>query len=200
MAMLCILAFSLPLNKVVLGQSGDQSANIVGEKITLPSKTVSIHKLLAKRLLKEMVEEGYELPEEVRNDYKKGILNFTEFFSAEEIDLNKDGKPELIVKQSESNGICRGHNCPIWVFRSDKNKNQLLLKALIGNHDLVTLKNENKTYQDLLLINHSSANEKELKIYKFVNNGYKIKKCVTETVTEDKGKGLSYQYKEHSCN
>lgn len=202
MAMICVLALSLPLslNQVVFGQNEDQSANIIGEKIELPSKRVAIPKLLAKRLLKEMVEEGYELPEELRNDYNKGRLDFIKVFSAEKIDLNKDGKAELIVRQSESNGICKGHNCPIWIFRNDKDKNQLLLKALIGNYDLVTLKNENTTYQDLLLVNHSSANEKELKIYEYVGNKYQIKKCVTEIVTEDKEKGLSYQYKEHSCN
>lgn len=200
MTMLYVLALSLPVNKVVFGQNEDQSANIIGEKIELPSKKVTMPKFLAKRLLKEMVEDGYELPEELKNDYKKGTLNFVKLFSSEEIDLNKDGKSELIVSQSESNGICQGHNCPIWVFRRDKNKNLLLLKALIGNYDLVTLKNENKTYQDLLLINHSSASEKELKIYQYTSNKYEIKKCVTEMVTEDKERGLSYKYKEHSCN
>ena len=86
------------------------------------------------------------------------------------------------------------------MFRRDKDKNQLLLKALIGSYDLVLLKNKNRNYQDLLLVNHSSANEKELKIYQYASNKYEIKKCVTEIVIKDKEKGLSYQYKEHSCN
>lgn len=202
MTMLYVLALSLPLNKVVFGQSEDQSENIVGEKIELPSKKVIMPKLLAKRLLKEMLADGYELPEELKNDYKKGVLNFVKFFSSEAIDLNKDGRVELVVRQSESNGICRGHNCPIWVFSSNKNKNknQLLLKALIGSYDLVLLKNKNRNYQDLLLVNHSSVNEKELKIYQYASNKYEIKKCVTEIVVENKEKDFSYQYKEHSCN
>jgi hypothetical protein len=88
MAMICVLALSLPLNKVVFGQNEDQSGNIVGEQIELRSKKVGITRLLAKKLLKEMIEEGYEIPEELRNDYKKGALDFIKFFSAEEIDLN----------------------------------------------------------------------------------------------------------------
>ena len=91
MTMLYVLALSLPLNKVVFGQSEDQLENIVGEKIELRSKKVIIPRLLAKRLLKEllkeMVEDGYELPEELTNDYKKGVLNFVKFFSSEGIDL-----------------------------------------------------------------------------------------------------------------
>jgi hypothetical protein len=77
---------------------------------------------------------------------------------------------------------------------------QLLLKDVIGNFDLVTLKHKSKKYFDLLLVTHSSAIEHELEIHKFDGVKYKLSKCVTETAITNAQDNISYQYKEHSCH
>lgn len=191
-----VILIVLPLN-VVFSQS--QKSNFEVEKIELPTKKAKVPDVLAKKLLKEIVRKGYNFPEQFQEDYQKGLIDAASFFSAQEMDLNNDGKMELVLKQSEENAFCRGHNCPIWVFTKKGNNYQLLLNDNIGNYELVALKNKNNTYHDLLLTAQRSAVEHELKIYKFSGVKYHVKKCVLETVTSDAQGDPSYQYEEHPC-
>ena len=190
----------LPLNILSNQNQVTGDIDIVGKKIELPIREVTTPNLLAKKLLKEMVKDGYELSEELKVSYQKGLLEYNSFFSTKEIDFNNDGKPELVVRQSDKNSICRGQNCPIWILSKEGKSYKLLLKELIGNFELVTLKNKNLTYYDLLLTTHSSTIQHELKIHKFNGTKYNVKKCVTETFTPNTQDNTSYQYKEHPCD
>lgn len=187
----------LPLNTL---SSQKQKSDFLVEKIELPIKKVTVPNILAKKLLKEMARTGYKFPQQLKEDYQKGLIDAPSFFSAQEIDLNNDGNMELVLKQSEENPFCQGHNCPIWIFNKKGKNYQLLLNERIGNYDLVILKNKNNNHHDLLLTAHRSALEHELKIYKFSGAKYHIKKCVLETVISNDQGDDNYQYKEHPCN
>ena len=197
-----VILIMLPLNAAssqsqkpeVDGELIEFPTKVVGKRIKLPTKKASVPNVLAKKLLKEMVKTGYELSEQMKEDYQQGLS----FFAGQEIDLNNDGKMELVVRQSGNNPICRGHNCPIWIFNKKGKSYQLLLNDFINNFELITLKNKHHGYYDLLLITHTSGIEQELTIYQFSGVKYRIKKCITETAKSDT-EDNTHQYKEHSC-
>jgi hypothetical protein len=191
-----VILLILPINT---SSSQKQKSDFVVEAIEIPLKKATVPNALAKKLLKEITRKGYKFPEQLKEDYQKGLIDASSFFSAQEMDLNNDGKMELILKQSEENTFCRGHNCPIWIFDKKGKNYQLLLNDSIGNYDLVVLKNRTNTYQDLLITAHGSAIEHELKVYKFSGAKYHIKKCVLETVTSNAQGDFSYRYEEHPC-
>lgn len=190
-----VILIVLPLNDV---SSQKQKSDFVVKKIKLPVKKATVPNALAKKLLKEIAGKGYNFPEQFQENYQKGLINARSFFSAQEMDLNNDGKIELVLRQSQENAFCRGHNCPIWIFNKNGKNYQLLLNDSMGNYELVVLKNKNNTYHDLLLTAHGSAIEHELRIYTFSGAKYHVKKCVTETVTSN-DQGDSYEYEEHPC-
>jgi hypothetical protein len=146
-----------------------------------------------------MLRSGFILPPELKKDYRSGRLNAAELFSAQEIPINENGKPALLIRQNDANSICSGHNCPMWLYNQNGRFN-LLLKTDIGYYDLVVLKQTSHGYNDLVVIRHSSAVEHELINYKFNGRGYQAAKCLTETGEEDAQGKINYQYQEHKCD
>jgi hypothetical protein len=99
------------------------------------------------------------------------------------IDLNGDGKPEVIAQAFGIKAGCGATgNCPIWVFLKTENGYQLLLdtrdKEGIGGVELITV-DETRTngFSDLVLAADDSASEKTLLEYRYRNGQYRESAC-----------------------
>lgn len=172
----------------------------IGEHKQVKLKPVRMPGELAQTLLKEMLRSGFTLPPELRRDYRRGRLKATEFFSAYEVKLSKNGDPVLFIRQNESNSLCTGQNCPMWVYQKQNEGFNRLLSSDIGYFDLTVLKRTSNGYHDLLVVRHASAAEHELTIYSFNGKVYRAKKCFTETVERDAEGNAQYKYQQHKCD
>lgn len=171
-----------------------------GEKVVnLVNSEVKVPRDIAKKLFKEMVESDSDnvITSEVK---AKGKKDPTVFFAAENIDLNHDQVSELIVSPSDSTGLCTTPNCPVWIFKKNQNGYQQILSNSAGIYGYEILDIISNNFNDIALIEHSSAAEHEYSVYRFNGSEYKLINCITETAQEGKNNKVSYTYKEHNCN
>ena len=108
--------------------------------IKCPIKEVAVPKILSPRLTKEAKDDE---------------ITFTDPnmpFSAEEIDLNGDGKPEL-----EITGNGDSTNWPMWIFAKRGEQYVQLLKAYMGIYGYQVLKPTSFGYHNIMTIEHVSA-------------------------------------------
>ena len=170
--------------------------------IELKVKTVPVPNELAKGLFKEMIDDcsiDVEL-EYTKDVVKKGKENPSVLFVGENIDLNSDSIPELIVYPSGQEGACTSSNCNIWIFRKDGDQFVKILSGSTGIRGYLVLDGKLNNYQDISMVNHASAIEHEYEVYSFNGKEYKLKTCITETASEDSQGRVDFTYKEHGCN
>jgi hypothetical protein len=150
-----LIFFSIILISATVWTSARNSSS--EQIIKCPIKEVAVPKVLIPRLTKE-----------AKND-EITFADPNKPFSAEEIDLNGDGKPEL-----EITGNGDATNWPIWLFAKLGKQYVQLLKAYMGIYGYQVLKPVSFGYHDIMTIEHVSAAEHEITIYRF--NGQKYKK------------------------
>jgi len=92
------------------------------------------------------------------------------------IDLNGDGKPEVIAQAgAEETGCSPTGNCPFWIFRCRGTSYEVLLE---GEAQTFTIQHtRTKGYSDIVLSRHASAFESEAREYKFDGNFYRESAC-----------------------
>jgi hypothetical protein len=99
------------------------------------------------------------------------------------IDLNGDGKPEVIAQAFGIKSGCGATgNCPVWIFMKTANGYQLLLdtrdKDGIGGVELITVEDSRTNgFNDLVLAADDSASEKTLLVYRYRNGLYRESAC-----------------------
>lgn len=175
--------------------------NPIGEQKKIKLKPVPVPKELAQTLLKDMLSSGFELEGTDKRAYRSGKLKAAKFFSAYQVQLSETGSPSLFIQQNESNPLCNGHNCPMWVYNQNQNGGfDLLLKAEIGYYDLVVLKQSHNGYNDLVVTQHDSAVTHHLTVFRFNGTVYQAEKCFIETSKTDKQGKVRYLYKELKCD
>lgn len=195
------LVITLLLILVVGSAQNFAMADQIGKTKKVKQKSVKTPKTLAQGLLKEMIKSGFELPEEFANDYRRGKLNVTKFFSAYQIQISENGNPALLIRENGDYSLCSGQNCSMWIYSQNQSGEfNLLLSTFIGNYKLVVLRQSSNGYNDLLVTQHASAVEHELTIFRFNGSSYQAQKCLTETAEEDEQGKVKYQYQEHKCN
>lgn len=122
-------------------------------------------------------------------------------FCAEAVDLNQDGKPELLITLADVDDarmLCGAHNCPLWVYRRTSQGYQLLLEAW-SDSDIEVLKTSTRGYRNIKIRQHESAVEHDVIIYKFDGRRYRPRECVTETYVDDKQGGSRVKYERWNC-
>jgi hypothetical protein len=93
---------------------------------------------------------------------------------AESVDLNRDGKPELIVHGI--NDICGPYWCANRIYRKTKAGYQLLLDG--GDiQDFELQKTFTNGYRDVMAASHGSAFDSGLELYKYDGKRYGLKAC-----------------------
>lgn len=174
-----------------------------GEKEINPTKSfTAITNTLGKELFDELVSNGMIDKE---NEYEKeiveiGIRNPSILFTGENVDLNNDGTHELIVKLSGDHGACRSHNCPIWIFHTNGGTYKKILEASVGVFGYKILDMTNNNFNDVVLIEHSSAIEHEYTVFRYMNDEYQQYRCFTQSSRENKNGTINSSFKEHKCN
>jgi len=99
------------------------------------------------------------------------------------VDLNGDGKPEVIAQAFGIKAGCGATgNCPIWIFMKAANGYQLLLdtrdKEGIGGVELITVEDSRTNgFNDLVLASDDSASEKTLEVFRYRNGLYRESAC-----------------------
>jgi hypothetical protein len=133
----------------------------------------------------EVIPVPRQIVEELRRDQNWGpALSLKADGTADNlvaipIDLNGDGKPELIV-HGIGGEICGAQNCAHWVYRQTPDGYQLLLDADVVQH-IELQKTKSHGYYDLMTFEHSSAFESAATLYKFDGRRYQQKGCFWQT-------------------
>jgi hypothetical protein len=98
--------------------------------------------------------------------------------TAEPTDLNRYGKPEIIVHGI--NDICGAQNCYYWIFRRAGKGYRLLLDAGFIQY-VKPQKTLSNGYRDVMGAMHGSAWAHDLTLYKFDGRRYRRAGCFSET-------------------
>ncbi len=162
----------------------------IGKQIKLKTKGINLPNKIAKKLYREIITNG-DVEEERIIQYKN---NPSKIFIANEVDLNSDGVPEIIVTQSGENFWCISHNCPIWIYKKDGTKYTRILGGNFAAYEF--LEETENGYHNFATIGHSSAAESYIYIYSFDKTGYKKQKCVKQTYSRGKGGKVNVKYGE----
>lgn len=121
-------------------------------------------------------------------------LDCEELLEIKEIDLNRDGKTEIILRGQ--NNLCSAvGNCAFWIFANDGKSYKKLLYATdyseaedFGNQIKTAKTNR---FSDIVMKGHLTASDTTYETYKFDGKKYKQSKCLIETPvirTSDKPK------------
>jgi hypothetical protein len=95
-------------------------------------------------------------------------------FEPAELDLNKDGTKELLIRS----GCAAVGNCQFWVFRKTAHGYQMILKTLPGSVQTYRLLSQKaKGYFDLETSDHFDAWSGGTVVYRFNGREYKAVKC-----------------------
>ncbi|HQZ16346.1 MAG TPA: hypothetical protein PLD86_05650 [Vicinamibacteria bacterium] len=150
--------------------------------VTLAQDANSVPVALAGVLFEEVVKDGINSPEEIEALRKERGFNPARFFVGERVDLDGDGKRELLVQSSRNEPLCPTPNCPAWVYRVEGESYVRLLSDVAGYIDGVTvLATRTKGLLDIRIQQHSSAAERDVVVYRFDGQAYRPSDCTTDT-------------------
>ena len=178
----------------------------VAQDTECPRQAVKVPQDLAKQLLRRAFRTMQTEPDE-----KKRIIQEAEnskggisrLFCAEAVDLDRDGKRDLLIHQADvEDTYCGAHNCPVWVYRRTDGGYRLLLYATAGYFaDRITaLKSSTNGYRDIRSQYHQSAAEREVTVYKFDGKRYRARVCMTATYDNDERGRERVKYTRYRCS
>jgi hypothetical protein len=100
------------------------------------------------------------------------------------VDLNKDGRAEIIVQPVGLKAGCGATgNCPLWIFAASP-KAYRLLAEIEGVQMYRAEDSGNQGYADVAFASHDSASEKHIYIYRYSNGTYRSVACYDAWWTE----------------
>lgn len=110
------------------------------------------------------------------------------------VDLNSDGKSEIIA-QANGLGPCGGTgNCVFWIFQLTPTGTKVLLDSTLAGgprFELVTVRPWNTNgYRDVVLASHSSATARNIAWYRYANGKYRPSACFYLSWIGDHGESL----------
>ena len=111
-----------------------------------------------------------------------------------EIDLNGDGKAEIIAQATDDNACSPTGNCRFWVFQWSRDHYNLLLESQAQTFTIQPLKTDG--FHDLVLGFHGSATDTRLTEYKFEGEVYRSSGCYEANWSYFDEKGERHELKE----
>ena len=111
-----------------------------------------------------------------------------------EIDLNDDGKPEIIAQASDDNACSPTGNCPFWVFQWSHDHYNPLLEGQAQTFTIQPLKTDE--FHDLVLGFHASATKTRLTEYTFDSTAYRAAGCYEANWSDIDENGERHELKE----
>lgn len=168
------------------------------------SSGVKVPQDLARQLLSQAfksMETPQDEQDKITRDAEKMKGGVASLFCAEAVDLNRDGKQDLLIHQADVEGaFCTAQNCPVWVYVRTNDGFKMLLEATGGYiNPIEALKTSTNGYRDIRTYEHSSAVEHEITFYKFDGNQYSASVCRTEKFVGKRGGRDRFKYTTHKC-
>lgn len=125
-------------------------------------------------------DEGFKY----RVGHSHDSANCSEMIEVYRVDLNRDGKKEILVRGKNFQLCSAVGNCGLWVFEKTGSR----FKKLLSRSDYVdiselgeqVLRSGTKGYADLLLKEHFSAAETGFYTYEFNGRQYVVSRCMYE--------------------
>ena len=126
---------------------------------------------------------------------EKQVRELAEETRVELVDLNGDGKPE-IVAQANGLGPCGGTgNCIFWIFERTADGLKLLLdtddRSQVIFEKILIRPWSTNGYRDIVLGSHSNATSRSLVWFQFMRGAYRIHACYYSTWIGDDGQALN---------
>src|SRR5947209_128347 len=167
------------------------------------SSGVKIPQDLARQLLKQAFK-SMETPQDEQDKITRGVEGkggVASLFCAEAVDLNRDGKQDLLIHQADVEGaFCTAQNCPVWVYGRTSDGYKMLLEATGGYiTPIEALKTSTNGYRNIRTYEHSSAVEHEITIYKFDGRAYRASVCTAEKFIGKRRGRDRFKYTTHKC-
>ena len=161
---------------------GDTTQRPAPVPIRLAQDANSVPPALAATLFEEVVKSGINSAVEIDALRRERGFNPGRFFIAERVDLDGDGKAELLVQSSRNEPLCPTPNCPAWVYRIEGERYVRLLSEVAGYIDgMSVLATPTKGLRDIRIQQHSSAAERDVVVYRFDGQAYRASDCTTDT-------------------
>jgi hypothetical protein len=184
-----VLAGLLVSSWVLACAPGDTTERPAPRPIRLAEDANSVPPALAATLFEEVVKSGINSAVEIDALRNERGFNPARFFVAERVDLDGDGRPELLVQSSRNEPLCPTPNCPAWAYRIEGERYVRLLSDVAGYIDGVrVLPTLTKGLKDIRIQQHSSAAERDVVVYRFDSRTYRPTDCTTDTYdVTDKG-------------
>lgn len=131
---------------------------------------------------------------ELREDLDAGRSDCSDLFEFKNVDLNQDGKMEILVR-GQAPPLCGGTgNCRFWVFEKNGSSYRMLLAASddADRSEMGQQIRRQRTngYSDLLLKGHFSAAETSFSKFKFNGRKYVESDCSYEVPDYENFQGI----------
>ena len=104
----------------------------------------------------------------------------SENFETERVDLNRDGKSEIVVQGLNKYLCSPTGNCSYWVYRKTENGYEKLLQAS-DVQQYYFQKSFSNEHRDIMTAMHGSAWDSDLSVYKFDGTQYRLKECMSRS-------------------
>jgi hypothetical protein len=127
-----------------------------------------------------------------RDSESREILEYTtespdckDMFEITYVDLDRDGKKEILVRSRNAQFCGAVGNCAFWILEKSRNGLRILLHGTdysdVTKMGSQILRTRTNGYSDILLKGHFSASDTSYSTYKFNGKKYVETKCLYET-------------------
>jgi hypothetical protein len=145
-----------------------------------------------KSLIDVIVQTLKRVDEDMTDDERFKLAPETRI---EFVDLNGDGRPEVIA-QANGLGPCGGTgNCIFWVFQLMPSGTRVLLDSTLEGgitFELVTVRPwMTNGFNDIVLASHSSATARNIVWFRYTNGSYRPSRCYYLSWIGDHGESLN---------
>lgn len=134
-----------------------------------------------------------ELPNELRDLVMKddvfrdlsGLDESARNLAATSVDLNNDGRPELIVTGIDNLWICSATgNCEQWIYQKTSTGYRLLLRVE-NAQSIVPQEKTSKGFRDIEVLQHQSAFRYFIRTFRYDGKRYRLRECFDHTYMMD---------------
>ncbi|NKB66231.1 MAG: hypothetical protein GKR89_04150 [Candidatus Latescibacteria bacterium] len=99
-------------------------------------------------------------------------------FDGVAMDLNTDGRNELVITPSRERHWCTSHNCPVWIYAIDQGQYRRLLSGF--HSDYLTTSDRQEGYAAFVTVEEASHVSQVYTEFVFTGKAYRQGRCFTQ--------------------